>query len=110
MRGYPPRIRAERVPDWTRRIRRPPPGRASRRALFLLAIAAALTATLVGESGLAAAFIFVATVAFLSIWAKWGFNPLRLPVCVCVPFVLVFAYARGFRRAIASGSFRRPTT
>ena len=76
---------------------------------FLLAIVAALTATVVGEGGLAAAFIFIATLAFISIWAKWGFNLLRLPVCLCVPFVLVFAYARGFRRAIAGGSFRRPT-
>jgi glycosyltransferase involved in cell wall biosynthesis len=76
---------------------------------FLLAIAAALTAALVGEAGLAAAFVFIATLAFLAIWAKWGFNLLRLPVCLCVPFVLVFAYARGFRRAISSSSFRRPT-
>jgi hypothetical protein len=76
---------------------------------FLLAIVAALTAALVGEGGLAAAFVFIATFAFISIWAKWGFNPLRLPVCLCVPFVLVFAYARGIRRAISSGSFRRPS-
>jgi glycosyltransferase involved in cell wall biosynthesis len=75
---------------------------------FLLAIFAALTAAFVGEGGLAAAFVFIATLAFISIWAKWGFNPLRLPVCLCVPFVLVFAYARGIRRAIASGSSRRP--
>ena len=75
---------------------------------FLLAIVAALTATLVGEAGLAAAFVFIATFALLVVWAKWGFNLLRLPVCLCVPFVLVFAYARGFRRAIASGSLRRP--
>ena len=71
---------------------------------FVLASAAALTAALVGEAGLGAAFIFVATFAFLIVWAKWGFNLLRLPVCLCVPFVLVFAYARGFRRAIASTS------
>lgn len=76
---------------------------------FLLAVLAALTAALVSEGGLAAAFIFIATAAFLTIWAKWGFNLLRLPVCLFVPFVLVFAYARGFRRAIASSSFHRPT-
>lgn len=76
---------------------------------FLMAIVAALTAALVGESGLAAAFVFIATFAFISIWAKWGFNPLRIPVCFCVPFVLVFAYARGFGRAIRGGSFRRST-
>ena len=76
---------------------------------FLLAIMAALIAVILGEGGLAAAFGVIATGAFLVIWAKWGFNPLRLPVCLCVPFALVFAYARGFRRAISSASSRRPT-
>jgi glycosyltransferase involved in cell wall biosynthesis len=74
---------------------------------FLLAFAAALVAALVGEPGLSAAFVFIATLAFLVIWAKWGFNPLRIPVCLCVPFVLVLAYVRGFRRAIASGALGR---
>ncbi len=76
---------------------------------FLLAIAAALVAVILGEGGLAAAFGVIAAVAFLLVWAKWGFHPLRLPVCLCVPPVLVFAYARGFRRALASRSLRRPT-
>ncbi|HYR68303.1 MAG TPA: glycosyltransferase [Candidatus Dormibacteraeota bacterium] len=75
---------------------------------FLLASMAALVAVILGEGGLAAAFGLIAAVALLLVWAKWSLNPLRLPVCLCVPFVLVFAYARGFRRAIASGSFRRP--
>ncbi len=74
---------------------------------FLLAVVAALIAMLVGEEGLAVAFLFIATFAFLAIWAKWGFNMLRLPICLCVPFVLVFAYARGFRRAMSSASSQR---
>jgi glycosyltransferase involved in cell wall biosynthesis len=64
---------------------------------FVLAMIAALTAAIAGEGGLAAIFLFVATFALIAVWAKWGFNLLRLPVCVCVPFVLAFAYMRGLR-------------
>ncbi|HKW51430.1 MAG TPA: glycosyltransferase [Candidatus Eisenbacteria bacterium] len=74
---------------------------------FLLAMISALIAVILGEGGLAAAFGIVAAIALVVVWAKWGLNPLRLPVCLCVPFVLVFAYARGFRRAIASAKRRR---
>jgi hypothetical protein len=37
----------------------------------------------------------VALLAFLPVWAKWRFDPLRLPVILAVPFVLVFELLRG---------------
>lgn len=65
---------------------------------YVITLAAALFAVLTQEDGLAAAFVIVATAAFLPVWAKWGFNLLRLPVCLCAPFVLVLSYAQGYRR------------
>lgn len=65
---------------------------------YVIALAAALLVLLAGDQGLAAAFTIVAAAAFLPIWAKWGFNLLRLPVCLVVPFALTTAYVRGFLR------------
>ncbi len=69
---------------------------------YVIALGAALLALLFGDQGLAATFVIVAVAAFLPIWAKWGFHPLRLPVLLIVPFALILAYARGLLRQPAT--------
>ena len=64
----------------------------------LLAIGAAVGTALLGDPGLAAAWLGVAVVAFVALWAKWGFHPLRLPILPVVPLMLVAALARGQSR------------
>ena len=66
---------------------------------FVLTLALALGSWLLGACGLALAWLAVAALAFLPVWAKWRLDPLRLPVCLLVPFVLVIALARGAQRA-----------
>ncbi len=65
---------------------------------YVIALGAVLLALLVQDQGLATAFTLVAVAAFLPIWAKWGFNLLRLPICLVVPFALTTALVRGFLR------------
>ena len=65
----------------------------------LLALGAAAGCALLREEGLAAFWLGVAGVAFLALWAKWRFHPLRLPILPLVPFVLVAALATGRARA-----------
>lgn len=65
----------------------------------LLAIGAATGTALLGDMGLAVAWLGVVALAFLALWAKWRFHPLRLPILPLVPFVLVAALARGRSRA-----------
>ncbi|MGH7681873.1 MAG: hypothetical protein ACRENN_07790 [Candidatus Eiseniibacteriota bacterium] len=76
------------------------------RACFatVIALAVALMTAAGGDPRLAGAFVLLAAAAFLPVWAKWGFNLLRLPVALAVPFVLVFSYARGMRSGFARGS------
>jgi glycosyltransferase involved in cell wall biosynthesis len=62
---------------------------------YVIALLAALLAAAFGDPALASAFVVAAGAAFLPIWAKWGFNPLRLPVLLVVPFVLVGSMLRG---------------
>lgn len=71
------------------------------RACFanVLALLAALTAALFGEAGLAASLAVVAGLALVPVWAKWRFNPIRLPVCALVPPILVLSYIQGLARA-----------
>lgn len=72
---------------------------------YVIALGAAMLALLLGDQGLAAAFVVIAVAAFLPVWAKWGFHPLRLPLLLIVPFALTVAYARGvFRRPAATMS------
>lgn len=66
---------------------------------FLLALAAAAGAALLGESGAAAWFLAVAAIAFVIIWAKWRLDPRKAPAALVVPFVLLAALARGRQRA-----------
>jgi glycosyltransferase involved in cell wall biosynthesis len=71
----------------------------------VLALAAALLARLLGERVAAAAALGIAALAFLPVWAKWRFDPLRLPVFLLVPFALSAALLRGaLRQARARAS------
>jgi len=66
---------------------------------YVLALVSAVIALALREPGLAALFALFAAIFFLPVWAKWGFNPLRLPVLLIVPFVLVYSLIRGMLRA-----------
>lgn len=66
---------------------------------YVVALAAATAALLIGEAGVAAWFGGVAAALVLLIWGKWRFEPARLPLMPIVPIVLLAAMARGRRRA-----------
>jgi hypothetical protein len=63
--------------------------------LALLLSAATAAAGLIGT---AVWFIGFAALMFAVVWAKWKFDPVRLPVYLLVPFVLVRAVVRGYGR------------
>lgn len=77
------------------RIRRP-----IVRAAWLCVIAtfAALVVPLLGRREWTGPLLLMAAAAFLPIWAKWRFSPLRLSVVLVVPFVLVGSLVRGWVR------------
>jgi GT2 family glycosyltransferase len=62
------------------------------------ALAALLLATL-GRAGAARLVLALAAALMLPIWAKWRFDPRRLPLVPLVPFVLVLSILRGRPRA-----------
>jgi glycosyltransferase involved in cell wall biosynthesis len=66
--------------------------------LCVAASLAALVVPLLGHRGMTGPFLLLAAAAFLPVWAKWRFSPLRLPVAVMVPFVLVGSLIRGWVR------------
>jgi len=66
---------------------------------FVVALVAAAVATLAGSLVVGGGLALVAAGALLTVWAKWRFDPRRLPVLPIVPFVLVAALLRGRRRA-----------
>jgi glycosyltransferase involved in cell wall biosynthesis len=68
---------------------------------YLAAFGAAAITTLNGRLGLAAAFLTLALLALVPLWAKWRFELRRLPVLPIVPFVLGAALLRGQGRARA---------
>jgi len=93
-----PRLFRERIEVTTfgpLRVRRPIV-RAS--GMYVLSLVAAAAAALFGRSGLSVLFLFIAGICLLPIWAKWGFDPRRLPLIPLVPFGLVWALARGWWR------------
>ncbi len=53
----------------------------------------------IGRGTAAQVLLGIAGVLLLSIWAKWRFDPRKLPLVPLVPFVLVVSYLRGFPRA-----------
>jgi glycosyltransferase involved in cell wall biosynthesis len=69
--------------------------------LCVLAFLGAGVAPLLGRRALAVPLLILAAAAFLPVWAKWRFSPLRLPVVLAVPFVLVGSLARGWVRVRA---------
>ena len=79
----------------------------------VVATLAALVAWLAGAERVALTFAVIAALAFLPVWAKWRFNPLRLPVVLLVPFVMVYALLRGqlrIRRRAGASTRSRPET
>jgi GT2 family glycosyltransferase len=66
---------------------------------FVVALLGAATATLLGALVVGGELALVALVALAGVWAKWRFDPRRLPVLPVVPFVIVFSLIQGHRRA-----------
>ena len=60
-------------------------------ALALITLAAGLQTVALGLAA-------VAALGFAMVWAKWRFDPRRLPVVLLVPFVMVWALGVGQRR------------
>lgn len=87
------RIEVHRLGPFT--VRRPIVRAAS---ACVLAIVGALIAAFLRRPELAWALLVLAVVAFIPIWAKWRFHPLRLPVALLVPFVLVGSLVAGGMR------------
>ena len=78
------------------RIRRP----VVRACFFhVIAMVAAAAALLAGEERAALVFVLAALAALALVWSKWRFAPLKLPVVVLVPWVLVRAWVWGWVRA-----------
>ena len=78
------------------RLRRPIP------RACLVFVAAVIAAAALGAFGFvdgAIALGVIAALALVPIWAKWRFDPLRLPVIAVLPFVMVVALWRGRSRA-----------
>lgn len=63
--------------------------------LYVLALLLAAATWAGGLPGTAAWFAGFAGLMLGVVWAKWRFDPRRLPVCVIVPFVIVAALVRG---------------
>ncbi len=61
--------------------------------------ALALVNLIAGLRGVALWLAFVAALGFAVVWAKWRFDPRRLPVVLLVPFVMVWSLGVGHRRA-----------
>lgn len=61
-------------------------------ALALVTLAAGLQTVALGLGA-------VAALGFATVWAKWRFDPRRLPVVLLVPFVMVWALGAGRRRS-----------
>jgi glycosyltransferase involved in cell wall biosynthesis len=66
---------------------------------FLIAAFGSAIAALAGSLALSTALLLVAGLALAVVWAKFRFDPRRLPMVPLVPFVLAAALARGHRRA-----------
>jgi len=66
---------------------------------FVLGVLIALAALLARQPRIAAAAGILAALCFVPVWAKWRFDPRRLPVFLLVPFGLVWARLRGVPRA-----------
>jgi len=89
------------------RIRRP----VVRACFFhVVALVAAAAALLAGEEHAAGWLALAALAALVVVWSKWRFAPLKLPVVVLVPWVLVRAWLWGWVRARRFSARSRPGT
>ena len=66
---------------------------------FVMAIIAAAVATLFGALAVGGELALIAVAALMVIWAKWRFDPRRLPILPVVPFMLVWSLLEGQARA-----------
>lgn len=62
---------------------------------YVAALIGAAVAAWAGATGAAAGLLVLALAALIPIWAKWGFDPRRLPLVPIVPFTLLAALVRG---------------
>ncbi len=67
---------------------------------FVVASIVAAFAVLAGATVVGGGLAVVAAVALLGLWAKWRFDPRRLPVLPLVPFVLVISLVQGRGRVL----------
>jgi hypothetical protein len=77
--------------------------------ICVLASVSAAIAWLLRAPSLVPPLLLIAAAAFLPIWAKWRFDPLRLPVVLLVPFALIAALVRG-RARVPLSTRSRPGT
>ncbi len=68
-------------------------------AAVVACVLAALVLAALGRGGAARLVLALAVLLLIPIWAKWSFDPRRLPLVPLVPFVLVLAVLRGLPRA-----------
>lgn len=65
----------------------------------VLFTALALVNLIAGLHGIALWLACVAALGYAVVWAKWRFDPRRLPIVLLVPFVMVWSLGVGHRRA-----------
>lgn len=66
---------------------------------YIVAAGLAVLAWVVGSVSAAAVLLGIAGAVLVFIWAKWRFDPVRLPLLPFVPVALIVALVRGGRRA-----------
>lgn len=97
------RIEVHRLGPW--KVRRP----IVRACVCLVAaVVAAGAAALLRLPRVAWPLLALAGLAFVPIWAKWRFEPRRLPVFLLVPFALVIALLRGRARLVRARVPKHP--
>lgn len=65
---------------------------------YALSLLGAAVSALAGTTHLTGALLALAALAILPVWAKWRFDPVRLPVVLLVPLAMILALARGRAR------------
>jgi glycosyltransferase involved in cell wall biosynthesis len=67
-------------------------------AAFLIALVTSGAAALLGASDLAAGFLTLVALLVVAVWAKWRFDPRKLPSVLIVPLVLMLSLVWGRMR------------
>jgi glycosyltransferase involved in cell wall biosynthesis len=65
---------------------------------YIVALAAAAAAAMIGETGVAVWLVGVAALLAFVIWAKWRWDPRKLPAVLLVPPILVISLLKGRAR------------